>query len=160
MEEKVELGGEEMEIPVVAGRRRIGLVGCVKGKASSPRPAKDLYVSPLFKGRRAYVERTCDEWWILSALHGLVDPDNVVAPYDLAMGDLGRSDRRVWSEAVLCDIDQRIHPAAGDTFELHAGTDYRFFGLEDGLRTRGMIVTNPTEGLRMGGQLAFYVSHS
>ncbi len=32
---------------------RIGLVGCVATKANEPRPARDLYVSPLFRGRRA-----------------------------------------------------------------------------------------------------------
>ena len=37
--------------------RRIGLVGCVKEKAGTARPARDLYVSTLFVGRRAYVER-------------------------------------------------------------------------------------------------------
>jgi hypothetical protein len=43
-----------------------------------------------------------------------------------------------------------------DTFELHAGADYRLFGLEDGLRARGYVIDNPTEGLRSGEQLAFY----
>jgi hypothetical protein len=51
--------------------RRIGLVGCVKDKVNVPTKARDLYVSPLFVGRRRYVERTCDQWWILSAAHGL-----------------------------------------------------------------------------------------
>ena len=140
--------------------RRIGLVGCVKSKASGPQPAKELYVSILFKGRRTYVERTCDEWWILSALHGLVDPEDVVAPYDLALSDLRRSERRAWSQVVLQAIDQRIRPVVGDTFELHAGADYRHFGLEGGLRSRGLVVANPTEGLRMGAQLSFYAESS
>ena len=45
--------------------RHMGLVGCVKEKAGSPRPAKDLYVSTLFSGRRSFVERSCEQWWIL-----------------------------------------------------------------------------------------------
>src|SRR5487761_2442868 len=137
-----DLSGDESNPPGARTNRRIGLVGCVKGKASRPRPAKDLYVSTLFKGRRTYVERTCDEWWILSALHGLVDPEDVVAPYELALSDLRRSERRAWSQVVLQAINLQIRPVAGDTFELHAGADYRHFGLEDGLRARGLVVVN------------------
>ena len=58
---------------------RVGLVGCVKKKGSSPAPAGDLYISPLFIGRRRFVEASCDRWFILSALHGLLDPDQVRA---------------------------------------------------------------------------------
>jgi hypothetical protein len=45
-------------------------------------PAGDLYVSSLFMGRRRFVEASCDRWFILSALHGGVDPDEVIEPYD------------------------------------------------------------------------------
>jgi hypothetical protein len=41
----------------------------VKKKEDHELPARDLYVSPLFRGRREYVERSCDRWFILSALH-------------------------------------------------------------------------------------------
>jgi hypothetical protein len=46
---------------------RIGLVGCVKSKRSQAAPARELYSSPLFRGRRDWVERTCDRWFVLSA---------------------------------------------------------------------------------------------
>jgi hypothetical protein len=136
--------------------RRIGLVGCVKAKASGPRAAKDLYVSALFSGRRAFVRRTCGEWWILSAEHGLVHPDEVIASYDKTLKDAGRAARREWSTRVLRAIDERVRPAAGDVFEIHAGAEYRDFGLVDGLRSRGCVVENPTEGLGIGQQLRFY----
>ena len=41
-------------------------------------------------------------------------------------------------------------------FEIHAGAPYRDFGLIEGLRSAGANFTNPTEGLRIGHQLAFY----
>jgi hypothetical protein len=44
-------------------------------------------------------------------------------------------------------------------FEIHAGADYRDFGLADGLLQRGAVVTVPTLGLSQGRQLAFYASH-
>ena len=142
---------------MVCDKRRIGLVGCVKKKSQTPQPAKNLYVSTLFSGRRSYVERSCSEWWILSAEHHLVHPSKILAPYDLALKDLGRPDRRFWSRQVLFAIDERICPNRDDTFEIHAGGEYRDFGLSDGLRERGCLVEVPTEGQRIGEQLRFYM---
>jgi hypothetical protein len=119
-------------------------------------PAKDLYLSPLFKGRRRFVEISCDEWWILSALHGLVNPDRRLEPYDVALMNSSRLEKQRWSKDVLASIDVEVQAHKGDKFELHAGADYRRFGLEDGLRERGFFIENPTRGLRSGEQLAFY----
>jgi hypothetical protein len=136
--------------------RRIGLVGCVKKKAPVPQKAADLYTSTLFLGRRRFVERTCSEWWILSALHGLIDPDETVAPYDLALKSLGREQRRRWSRDVLKSIDAQVGIRPGDTVEFHAGAEYRDFGLEAGLIDRGCRIENPTLGMGIGIQLRFY----
>ncbi len=137
-------------------RRRVGLVGCVKVKAVSARPARDLYLSTLFSGRRAYVERSCDEWWILSADHGLVSPDEVLAPYDVTLKTAGRQERRRWSAGVLTALAEHLRPTNGDVLEIHAGAEYRDFGLIDGLRAWGCTVDIPTEGMGIGRQLQFY----
>ena len=136
--------------------RRIGLVGCVKKKTVVPRAAKDLYLSALFLGRQSFVERSCGEWWILSAKHGLVHPDEVLAPYDVTLKDASRPARKDWSEQLLSTIDKRIRPEPDDVFEIHAGAEYREFGLTAGLLARGCLIENPTEGLRLGEQLQFY----
>jgi hypothetical protein len=47
---------------------RIGLVGCVKSKLPRAGPARDLYTSALFRGAWCAVERSCERWFILSAL--------------------------------------------------------------------------------------------
>ena len=52
----------------------IALVACVKTKAETPRPARDLYVSDLFRKASAYAEKTADAWYILSAKYGHVRP--------------------------------------------------------------------------------------
>jgi hypothetical protein len=67
---------------------RVGLVGCVKSKLAAPAPASELYTSPLSRGRRAAVEVSCDSWYVLSPLHGLVPPARVLEPYDLALTGL------------------------------------------------------------------------
>ena len=138
------------------GSHRIGLVGCVKLKADVPRAARELYVSALFSGRRSYVEGSCNEWWVLSAKYGLVHPDAVLSPYDATLKDASRPARCQWSERVLAMIDEQVRPAGGDAFEIHAGVEYRDFGLVDSLRSRGFAVVIPTEGMPIGEQLRFY----
>src|SRR5437879_2590214 len=61
--------------------QRVGLVGCVKSKRSVPTAAADLYTSTLFVGRRRWVEASCERWFILSAKHGVVPPDELIEPY-------------------------------------------------------------------------------
>lgn len=61
---------------------KIGLVGCVKTKRATGAPARDLYTSTLFTGRRRYVEESSDRWFVLSALHRLVRDDERLEPYD------------------------------------------------------------------------------
>jgi hypothetical protein len=131
-------------------------VGCVKEKANRPLPARELYTSALFRGRRSFVERSCGEWWILSAAHGLVDPDATLAPYDVTLKTMDRPARRRWSAQVLSAIDEQIRPVPGDRFEIHAGAEYREFGLADGLLRRGCVIEVPALGMSIGRQLQFY----
>lgn len=138
--------------------QRIGLVGCVKRKCGHPAPAKDLYVSPLFVGRRRYVECSCDRWFILSALHGLVPPELVLEPYDVSLVGASSNQKRRWAQLVLASLDGTLGGLRGLTFEIHAGAAYRDFGLVQGLRSRGAGAVIPAEGLTQGQQLAFYSS--
>lgn len=131
-------------------------MGCVKSKLDRHAQARDLYTSPLFQGRRRYVERTCDRWFVLSAKHGLVAPDSVLEPYDQTLKRLSRAERRRWSAAVLDALKLELGSFDSTVFEIHAGKDYREFGLEDGIRQLGGKVTIPTGRLSLGQQLAFY----
>lgn len=75
------------------------VVPCGAGKATLPAPARDLYTGSMFRHVFANAERCArlDEEYgrgparvlILSAKHGLIEPDAVVAPYDLKMGGPG-----------------------------------------------------------------------
>lgn len=138
------------------GGARVGLVGCVKQKAASPMAAADLYTSTLFRGRRSWVERTCDGWFILSAKHGVLDPAAVVSPYDETLQGASRSVKRAWSRRVLDELQAELGAFAGTVFEIHAGADYRDWGLAEGLRAGGGLVEVPAEGLVQGQQLALY----
>jgi uncharacterized HhH-GPD family protein len=135
---------------------RVGLVGCVKSKQPRPAPARDLYTSALFRGRRAFVESTCDQWFILSAKHGLLAPDELIEPYDVRLADKPDHERQRWSRQVVADLERRLGDLSALTFEIHAGAAYRDNGVSAGLRARGATVENPVEGLNQGQQLAFY----
>ena len=59
--------------------RKVLLLGCVKQKQQGVYPARDLYRSPLWRARRSYAEGTGAPWFILSALHGLLEPEEPIA---------------------------------------------------------------------------------
>lgn len=139
-----------------SSRERIGLVGCVKTKRGARTPARDLYVSPLFRGRRRYVEATCGRWFVLSARHGLVRPDEVLTPYDETLTDRSTARRRAWATSVLESLDETVPDHRALTYEVHAGAAYRDYGLVEGLCRRDAAVEVPTMGLSQGEQLAFY----
>lgn len=139
---------------------RIGLVGCVKTKLDHAAPARELYSSPLFRGRRAYVERSCERWFILSAKHGLVEPHAVVEPYDVTLDSATPAERRAWSANVLVAIQERVGALDEVTFEAHAGSNYLDSGLVEGLRASGAHVVRPAEGLGLFEQQVFYSSNT
>jgi hypothetical protein len=95
---------------------------------------------------------------VLSAKHGLVDPDSVLTPYDVTLTDLNRKEKREWADRVISDLEQTVGPIRGHAFEIHAGDAYAEFGLAAGLRGAGARVERPTAGMRMGRQLHFYVT--
>ncbi|MDQ3812222.1 MAG: hypothetical protein M3336_18225, partial [Chloroflexota bacterium] len=92
-------------------------------KADRPLPARELYVSPLFRAARAYPERCYgpDHWLILSARHRLVDPETVLAPYDLSLRQLMAAEREARGDPGLGgDPGPRRH-AARSGLHLSAG---------------------------------------
>ncbi|MCH9053332.1 MAG: hypothetical protein IIA72_20115 [Proteobacteria bacterium] len=134
------------ELPVIA------LVACAKTKSAQPDKAKDLYASPLFRKSRAYVERHEWHWYILSALHGLVDPETVLEPYERSLLGAGRAARQEWASNVVRALEAILPYRA--RIVLLAGKSYYEF-LVPGLEARGHVVEQPLEGLSLGRRLAF-----
>lgn len=133
------------------------LIGCVKTKRAARSAAKDLYSSPLWRSRRAYAESLGVPWYILSALHGLLDPDRRIDPYELALTDLRTSARRAWSARVLAELKRRVPSMRDKLIEIHAGATYIDCGLEEGLSDAGAAVHRPLAGIAgIGHQQAWY----
>lgn len=135
--------------------KTIALVACVAKKNTRPMAAQDLYLSAWFRKASAYAAREADEWFILSAKHGLVSPDRVIAPYDETLKGMPAAARRQWASRVIEKLVPRVN--AGDTVIILAGWDYRA-GLIEPLRQMGCTVLVPMEGLRIGEQLAWLKS--
>jgi len=57
-------------------------VTCVKEKLSGSHKAEDLYISDLFKKMRNFVEIYDYDWRIISAKHGLIDPEDIIESYE------------------------------------------------------------------------------
>jgi len=136
---------------------RCYLVSCVSVKQAAPSRAKDLYLSDWFKKARLYVEHSGCPWFILSAEHGLVDPESVVAPYEKTLNHMGVRERREWAAKVVGQMGNVLPQT--DSIVVLAGARYREFLMDYlGSRTRQVLV--PLEGLRIGEQLSWLGSHT
>ena len=126
------------------------LVSCVGQKRPTSSPARDLYLSTWFRKARSYADRTGWPWFVLSAQYGLVLPDEMIAPYDLTLNTMPVPDRRRWASRVVTQLEPHLDGIGSVMFL--AGQRYREF-LAPALRSRGLVVSTPMEGLRIGEQL-------
>lgn len=131
------------------------LVTCVKTKLSAPAPAKDLYVSDLFRKQRYYAERRCVPWYILSAEHGLVAPDEWLAPYERYLPNTPAPYRVAWGSWVAERLELLAGPLDEKVVEIHASAPY-IAAVAPSLSSKGAVVLSPLAGLAHGERLAWY----
>ncbi len=122
---RVNLAPESTRRSDSQGTRRVALVSCVKTKLPHTAPARDLYTSPLFRKARAWAETHCDQWYILSALYGLVDPAAEIAPYELTLNAMDAQQRRAWVERVYLRMGEIGLLSGGVEFVWLAGRVYK-----------------------------------
>ncbi len=133
------------------------LVSCVSQKREQASAARDLYSSDLFCKARRYAEASGCRWFILSAEHGLVTPDQVISPYERTLNSMPVVERREWAERVAEQL-LAVMPELSCVVFL-AGERYREF-LARHLVSRKIAVSVPMEGLRIGEQLRWLGQHS
>ncbi len=103
--------------------KRVFLVSCVAGKKAGRNRAADLCTSAWFIKARKLVEATGAPWFILSAEHGLLDPDTVIGPYDKTLNTMSAAGQRAWAERVQHQMDTELPEA--DKIVILAGQRYR-----------------------------------
>jgi hypothetical protein len=133
----------------------IGLVACAKSKLDRAAPARELYCSPLFRGSLAYAEQRCERVYIVSAKHGLVRPDEVIAPYDETVKRMAQRERQLWGARIVTAL--LTEHRAGDEYLVLASGDY-IAPIVDAWLTGGvgeLFLRKPLEGMQIGQRLAF-----
>jgi hypothetical protein len=108
------------DVAPAVGTRRLFVVPCGRTKLDTPAPARSLYTGSMFRFCFAVIEREAAlaaaagmsaRVMILSARHGLLDPDTEIAPYEQAMTAPGAvADWRLADQlaAVTADHDTEI----------------------------------------------------
>ena len=128
----------------------VGLISCVSRKRNYATEAKNLYSSALFTKSQKYIMSRCDRWYVLSAKFGLVEPGDIIDPYEETLNSKSLSERKEWADRVWKDLYNNLKP--GDFIVILAGLRYREF-IVPRLRKHGFIVEVPMEGLSIGKQL-------
>jgi hypothetical protein len=131
----------------------IALISCTKKKETYECPAKEMYrPSSLFTKAKMYVAtKKYNGWFILSALHGLLDPETVIEPYNQTLNNMSVKEIREWSVKVAAQLKE-IGPAVVD---FYAGDNYRK-ELIPLLEQAGIVCNVPLRGKGIGEQLQFY----
>jgi hypothetical protein len=135
------------------------LVACAQTKLPTPAPAADLYCSDWFRKARRHAEAIGDVWFILSALHGLVHPTTVLAPYQRTLNTATDLERRIWAARVRRQLLAVLDPPDHDHLTILAGQHYREH-LMPALEGLGYQVATPLEHLGIGQQLAWLARHT
>lgn len=135
----------------------VGLVSCTKKKRESPSRPRELYQpSSLFQKASQYAEANHDQWYVLSAKHGLLLPEgDIIDPYDETLSDLSKEDRQAWADTVIEDLSEKNLLDDDVEFILHAGKDY-YEPLLPRFDSAGVSYQIPTEGLKLGETLGWY----
>jgi hypothetical protein len=109
---------------------RVVLVACSKSKLNTPAHAQALYKGQLFEKSKAYAKQLvengeADAWYILSAKHGLVEPQEMIDPYDETLADASVEEKREWGKQVnlkLGEVAPTYHTPV--THIILGGKDY------------------------------------
>lgn len=128
--------------------KQIVLISCAKRKAIGRAKARHMYISPLFRLMLQYAEALRPAAvFILSAKHGLLEPDTEIDPYDCTLNSMSVSQVRDWAGTVIDQLRLKAD-LSNDKFVILASEKYRAF-LTPHLRSFEV----PLKGLRIGEQL-------
>ena len=132
---------------------KIALISCTKLKQSYPCEAQEMYLlSQLFKKASYYIkQQNYDKWFILSAKYGLLNPNDIIEPYDLTLSNMKSEDIKKWSEKIFNQLV--IYNI--DEIDFYTGEKYRKY-LISLLKEKNIICNIPLKGLGIGQQLKFY----
>jgi len=119
------------------------LIQCTKSKRDEAATASNLYdESTYYCKMRDYANTTGHPWFILSAKHGLLDPETQIEPYN----EFGLTERQAET------IAEELADAGFDTVEVIAGKKYTN-PLTPELEAEGIEVIEKCRGLSIGERM-------
>ena len=128
--------------------KKVVLISCVKSKLKVPAKVKDLYTSTLFQYTLRYARKLKpDAIYVLSAKHGLLDLEQIIAPYEMTLITMSEEEKKAWSRKVL-DSLQKKADLDSDMFVFLAGVNYRKYLIPE---LKHFEI--PFEGMPFGKQL-------
>jgi len=123
---------------------RVVLIGSSGAIADAPDAAGRLFRSDGFAAARTHAVHSRLPWFVLSAKHGLLDPDDVVSPFATQIDDQPAAYRTAWGEWVVAQLADRVQ-LDGVVVEVHGGVDFAQ-PLRQPLARRGAVLEIPLPG--------------
>ena len=109
---------------------KIALLGCCKKKQGKDNhtklfKAQDIYLGNSFgKSKNIGVKMyNCDDYYILSAKHHLLDKNEMISYYDKTLNKMSVKERKDWANIVLKELGDKFD-LAKDEFYIFAGGNY------------------------------------
>lgn len=131
---------------------RFVLISCSKSKLNERATARELYTGTLFKKAVAWAERHGYEWFVISAFHGLLTPEQTIAPYNYSLKDRrGSRERKAWAYLAI-SAHLTTHVAKGSHAFLIMPELYRRY-IQHELDRQSITYTNPLQHLAIGEQM-------
>lgn len=140
--------------PQQSAQKPFCLISCCGPKLDRAAAVRDIYTSPLFKKSVRWAEAHGMPWAVLSALHGLVWPDDVIDPYDLSLKQLSAQERHSWA----LEVSEAFGATStGEHVHILAGAAYTK-PLRPLLEAAGWQVCEPLAGMQIGQRLSYLKS--
>ncbi|MBD8606079.1 hypothetical protein IFT73_04365 [Aeromicrobium sp. CFBP 8757] len=110
------------------------LLGSIGDRVNVPAPAKEVYREVSFQLSRLDAELSGSEWFVLSAEHGLLAPNEWMSPDSRTMADMDPAYRVVWASWVVARLQSLVGSLDGLIVRVDAPDAFvgpLFAGLQD-----------------------------
>lgn len=131
------------------------VAGCGK-QTNQTAAAKDVYCSQHFQACHNYAQAQ-GQWNILSPLHQVLSPYQIISPYNKSPRSLSPNERIEWAQSVAYKLMEIVNPDVEIVFL--TGKLYRYQVIPI-LQAHGYTTRAPIEGLGIGQQIRWLINQS
>lgn len=133
----------------------LGVVQASPTLAQKHAPADEAYATEFFRLKREFTRTAHDDWLVLSATHGLLEPDERVASDEVTFEEMQPAAQARWALDVVAELATVVRRNEYDEVAVLASRSVRNTltergGLRDRILAAGATVSEPLAGL--GGE--------